>query len=338
MEKKEGKFRNFSWTDYDVSPEREEFWKQFDCEYLVFGRETCPDTGRKHLQGYFSFKSQRSWDALQKKLSPMHIEVSKGSPIQNFIYCTKGFAGDENSTGDFYEKGERPKGAGKRTDLDKIKELVKKPGITRQELFTEAKSYQAYKMAEIGMELFSAKRNWAMNVQWWYGPTGTGKSKESYELYPNAWRTGTTSGEFIFNGYNGEEVIIMDDLRPSNISFNMLLKVLDRYPCTVNVKNGSRELLCKTIVITTPKHPSVFYNKGDEEVGQLLRRITTIREFVGKPKIWEGREGEESSRSTDQDQRSGGNTIPPTEPAVFDFKNFFSSDGMIRLPSDTRGQ
>lgn len=54
----------------------------------VFGEETAPTTGTKHLQGYIEFK---------KKCRPknlfinqnIHWEIAKGTREQNYIYCTK---------------------------------------------------------------------------------------------------------------------------------------------------------------------------------------------------------------------------------------------------------
>lgn len=73
-----------------------------DVKYAIQGRETCPTTGRKHLQCYVWFKERYRLTELFKKY-PLcrNWQVAKGSPWQNFVYCSK--------DGDFIEQGPRPK-------------------------------------------------------------------------------------------------------------------------------------------------------------------------------------------------------------------------------------
>lgn len=64
----------------------------------VYGHETCPTTGNKHLQCYIEFKNPRSFNAIKKIFPTAHIEVAQGSAIANFKYCTKenNFKANEN--------------------------------------------------------------------------------------------------------------------------------------------------------------------------------------------------------------------------------------------------
>lgn len=86
-------------------------------QYAVYGRETAPTTGTKHLQGFINFKSKREFNAIRDIIgSGCHIEGAKGTDVQNQIYCTK--------SGDFWEYG-IPVGQGKRSDLDSVAEDIK---------------------------------------------------------------------------------------------------------------------------------------------------------------------------------------------------------------------
>ncbi|GBL84689.1 hypothetical protein AVEN_271394-1 [Araneus ventricosus] len=69
-------------------------------EYLIFGRETCPNTGRKHLQGFVWFKERRRLPFLKKWISNAHFEGAKGTAEQNQKYCSK--------DGDYEEFGRLP--------------------------------------------------------------------------------------------------------------------------------------------------------------------------------------------------------------------------------------
>lgn len=54
----------------------------------VMGYETCPKTGKRHIQGYVNFKNQLRGTTVKGKFN-MHFEKAIGSPWQNFNYCSK---------------------------------------------------------------------------------------------------------------------------------------------------------------------------------------------------------------------------------------------------------
>lgn len=68
-------------------------YRSFQMEYnseLVAGLETCPSTGRKHVQAYVKFpKKQRGFARIKKYWPNAHIEVAKGDSNSNLDYCTK---------------------------------------------------------------------------------------------------------------------------------------------------------------------------------------------------------------------------------------------------------
>lgn len=60
-------------------------------QYIIYGREKCPTTEKKHLQGYCYFKNGKSMSAVKRLFADntIHLEPSKGSVAQNIKYCTK---------------------------------------------------------------------------------------------------------------------------------------------------------------------------------------------------------------------------------------------------------
>jgi len=92
-------------------------------EYKVFGFEVGKK-GTPHIQGYLYHNDRISMKQLKKSIPRAHLEKAKGSPQQNYDYCTK--------DGEFYEFGNLPV-KGKRTDLDKVIEMVYQ-GATYEEI------------------------------------------------------------------------------------------------------------------------------------------------------------------------------------------------------------
>lgn len=74
-----------------------------DCVYRIQGKETCPETGRRHLQCFAHLRKRVRWQTLHNKYPTLrNLKICKGTPYQNFEYCSK--------DGDFKEFGVRPKG------------------------------------------------------------------------------------------------------------------------------------------------------------------------------------------------------------------------------------
>jgi len=85
-----------------------------------------------------------------------------------------------------------------------------------------------------------------------------------------------------WDGYDNQDAVLFDDFRGDFCTFHYLLRVLDRYPMRVEVKGSSREFNSKRIYITSCYPPTEIYNKSDEDVKQLIRRIDEIIFLVTK--------------------------------------------------------
>lgn len=109
--------RTWCYTLHDYTEEMEATLSKIETIYHVYGRETCPTTGRKHLQGFLRLKTAKSLKAVKKLLNSqqVHLEIAKGSDEQNRTYCTK--------DGDFWEQGQMSS-QGKRSDLESYHQAV----------------------------------------------------------------------------------------------------------------------------------------------------------------------------------------------------------------------
>lgn len=127
-------------------------------------------------------------------------------------------------------------------------------------------------------------------LYWFYGETGTGKTRKAWKMMKDdveqsGFRHASISfsGKRFVNGYNGEEVVLIDDLRKTDIELNILLKMLDRYEHICDVKGGFMNWNAQIIYITCHFSPSECYSyevEGEvklyDNVNQLIRRL---REF-----------------------------------------------------------
>jgi len=125
------RFRAYSWTLHQLTPTAIAAAKSVDAVYLCFGVESGSDKLTPHLQGYVYFQQPKGLAAVKTLFQnkQMHLESSKGSPLQNRTYCSK-------EDGEFFEKGEIPQ-QGKRTDIDYFMDSVKERRLTPREMLTE---------------------------------------------------------------------------------------------------------------------------------------------------------------------------------------------------------
>ena len=236
-----------------------------DCRYLVVGKEVG-ENQTPHLQGFIYYENPRSFKSMKKLLLRAHIEPAKGTPLQASDYCKK--------DGNFYEYGKLPN-QGKRTDLDEVRDIVKTTGSMREVVMT-AKSYQSVRMAEIMLKFYEPKRDWEPYVKWYFGSTCVGKSRQArLDFSGQDYYTTMADGKW-FEGYDGQENVIIDDFREDFMPYKKLLQFLDRYEYRVETKGGSRQLRARNITITCPSHPNELFKNIDEDNKQLLRRINEI--------------------------------------------------------------
>ncbi len=124
-------------------------------------------------------------------------------------------------------------------------------------------------------------------VHWYWGSTGTGKSRaaraEALQADGDVYRAqgpGGKGSRWWWPGYDGHNYVIIDDFRPEWIGLSYMLGLLDRYGFIVECKGGSRQMRAMEFWITCPKPPWECYLDAGEDVEQLERRITDVKEFT----------------------------------------------------------
>lgn len=250
---------------------------QSHCKYGIFQSETG-ESGTPHLQGYFqlSKKNRMSW--LKSTFSARaHYECAKGTWEQNKDYCSKEEARMPGT--EVFEHG-RPPETGKRNDLAPVVESVLAKRSIGDIALDHPEEFIKFSRGILTLAAAVAEpRTWKTEVFWFYGPTGTGKSLRAFEMAPNAyWKAGGTKW---WDGYDGQEDVIIDDYRCDLCPFHELLRLLDRYPMRVEFKGGSTHFRARRVFITTPSSPrDTWSGRTEEALAQLLRRVEHIENFT----------------------------------------------------------
>lgn len=279
----EKKGQHLTWPTMKTCPL--DWWERHEQNgllFLVCQMEKAPSTGKCHCQGYIALKDRTSLANIKRLFSATaHWEICRGTPKENQAYCTK-----EPRLAGPWEFGTLPDGTGTRSDLKSVYSSVK-AGQTNFEIlestggksarFAKAINYMRFTVNETK----SDRQLQGVRVVVLYGPTGTGKTYaavnyfggRSYHLQDCP---ATPNSKLWFDGYQDQQVLILDDFSGDFCNYRYLLKVLDKYKLKVEVKCDHVWALWTTVVITTNVHPANWYPVGTQ-TAPLQRRINEIR-------------------------------------------------------------
>lgn len=255
-------------------------------KYAIYGVEKAPTTGRLHLQWFVQFTRQLRGRTVRNYFAPfeVHLIVANGTPGENRAYCSK--------DGVSFEFGEfSATTQGQRTDLETIRDEIKE-GISETDL-----AEQHFGAWVIHRRAFREYRNLlrrgsdrtTLRVCCLYGEAGVGKTRFARQYGTEAGGVWLSSCPELrwFDGYNGEETVILDDFR-GGCPFQQLLRILDIYALDVPIKGGFVPWNPLLIFITSNLAPSDWYTGLTEySTNALTRRvhksvcIRSMEEFFG---------------------------------------------------------
>lgn len=254
----------------NYTAEDEQRLRDLECKYIVWGREVG-ESGTPHLQGYVAFTNPRTLRGASTAIPRAHLEPRRGTHEQARAYSTK--------DGDFEERGDPPR-MGARSDISDFLGAVRGGAsilaLSEEHPVEYAKYHRA--AAELRGQL-GDQRSSKTRVEWYHGGTGTGKSRRAHEENDGAYWKDMSDGKW-WDGYNGQEVVVFDDMRRDTFKFHELLRLFDRYPLRVQIKGGSTEFNSRKIIVTSSNPPELVYeSRGDEDIAQLMRRIELVIRF-----------------------------------------------------------
>jgi hypothetical protein len=244
-----------------------------------------------HIHFQLSFSSKKTFTFLKNQFeAEVHIETTKTSPKQHFNYCCNGHIEFQVIQTPQFKTFIVPE-----QQQDKIQELhlaLKSCSTFLQfqdnyfSLFFKHFHLAAKYYAQHPPEHDALSRR-DLEVFWYWGPTGTGKSYTAREeaanlCKENNWRFYTwplqRPGQCWFEGYTGQEVVLFEEIRGNSFQFSHLLQLLDPYDLLVEVKGSSVMFTPRVIYLTSPYSPQqCFPNLASEDkLTQLIRRIKVV--------------------------------------------------------------
>ena len=261
-----------NYTEEDI-----EWLRKLECSVCVCSKEIS-ETGTPHLQFCITFKRSYSKAAVCKLHPKVHWEFQ--DCVQDMNYCRK-------REGELIIDVDNRKKRGCRTDIEEMKKIVVETNSMR-EVVQAATSVQSVRMAELWLKYHEPKRpiSPAPAVNWRWGKTGVGKTRFVWENHGVDEVYTPTSYKW-WEGYDGHKIVLIDEFRPNWCTFGQLIRLLDRYPYTVETKGGSRQIQATLWYITSSKPPKDIFDPlhfdADERVDQLTRRVTSVTEVLGDP-------------------------------------------------------
>jgi len=305
-------FRGFCFTINNyIEQDLRRLDQRTDYKYLILGLETGA-SGTPHIQGYVHWKHQKRVSTVRKIIGG-HVETRKGTIQQAIDYCKK--------DGKFLEFGDIPQEAAT-TSKVRWDELVSKAEQGDFDWIKENHPQQWVCLSDKLQGLHERKGKILQGLsrhEWWVGPTGTGKSKTVWDLYPEHFQKELNKW---WCNYKDEDVVVIEEWSPKNECTASQLKVwADRYPFTGQVKGANLRKIRpkKIIVLSNYTIEQCFTDPRDQE--PLLRRFTTIDFSDGIEGALQAQAIKELEETEDSDDREVMDqvqaiTSPPGQPLL----------------------
>lgn len=264
------KTRSFVFTINNYTPidELEVETASAFADYLIYGREVG-EQGTPHLQGFIRFKHPVTNRRVSDLLSRARIDRAKGTPYENFVYCSK--------DGDFVEFGERPTNT-KRNNKQMWKDIIawaEEGNVERiKEEYPHAYFLHHKKILDLrrrGNGILEGE----LENEWWVGPTGTGKSRRLWQQYPTHYSKSLNKW---WDGYDDEEIVAIEEFHPDAGKYlSSFVKIwADRYPFSPEIKGGQlKKIRPKKIIILSNYTPDECF-ENQQDLLPIKRRFKVV--------------------------------------------------------------
>ncbi len=269
------------------------------CEYWcmcdeIGGKEETPHT---HL--YIACVNGILFSTMKNRFPSAHLDYPFGTSDQCREYIRKEgkWEGSEKETTNlrdtFEEWGNLPhEEQGKRNDITYLYNAIK-DGKDNYEILDENPKYvmqieKLDKVRQVINEKVFRNSFRDLSVEYWYGATGTGKTRTIMEAYgySNVYRV--TDYEHPFDSYRGQDVIVFEEFN-SKLPVQLMLTLLDGYPVDLPCRYANKVACYTQVYIVSNKPLNQQYTniqKDNKETWlAFLRRINRVSVFLAKDNV-----------------------------------------------------
>lgn len=249
------------------------------------------ENGTYHTHIYIQGKGAMRFSTIKKRFDSAHIEMAKGTALQNREYVSKSGKWEKDKKhetcvdGTFEEWGEMPvERQGARNNLADLHAMVKE-GLSDYDILEQMPEamLQLDKIQLTRQVIVQEKykNSWRdLTCVYIYGDTGTGKTRSVMEKYgyENVFRV--TDYFHPFDNYRGQDVIIFEEFR-SGFRIADMLNYLDGYPLELPCRYANKyACYTKVYIISNIPLSEQYRNQPQESFNAFLRRINYVLHYT----------------------------------------------------------
>jgi hypothetical protein len=248
-----------------------------------------------HTHIFIACSSVVRFSTIKNTFPEAHIETAKGSYSDNISYIEKSGkweADEKHGTkieGTFEEWGEKQNEMqgvnSKHADL--LADLQN--GLSTVEIIENNPAFimQADRIERARLLLLKSPAWREVNCEYWYGDSGTGKTRSALNLANPSDIFRVTTYQHPFDSYSGEKIIILDEYR-KDLEISLLLNLTDGHKMELPARYSNKPLMCEAVyIVSNFSFTEQFGSIKGATFNAICRRFNKIKCFteLGKPPL-----------------------------------------------------
>lgn len=282
--------RPYRFTHHDYTEEVEKRIQGLHgLKYVVYGYETCPTTGRPHLQGFLFFRLEKSGKQLIKELPGTILFTCNADAIANSAYCKKeGKIGYEWGTCPMSKEG---KGNASVAIMAQCIAWAKEDKQDEIEL-----NYPTVYMAHFNQwdriyikhqkKMVVKEHDGDMPGVWIVGPPGASKSGHARLIAQREYGCDDPyvkpCNNIWWTGYEFQNTVIFDDFDPTCAKLSYEFKTwVDRYAKWVRVHHNLAKINPEHFIVTSQYEIDECF-EDPKTLSAMQRRFPKVIRLTGE--------------------------------------------------------
>lgn len=239
-------------------------------EWIKGQMEVGETTDFKHWQLIAGFRKKVRKATVRRTFGPYHCELTRSQAAEDYVWKDH-----THVEGTKFELGTKTIRRNNAHDWALVRKAAERGqyDIIPDDIFVR---YYGNLRNICKDNLRPPQRRVTAKIYW--GPSRTGKSfRARSESEVDCYNKCPTTK--YWDGYTGQRYIIIDEFRGS-INISHLLRWLDPYPCSVEIKGSSVPLCGEHFIFTSNVNPILWYKDEDEETKQAFLKRFELIEYM----------------------------------------------------------